>query len=63
MDKTKSPVSKAERTEHVVQKDNEQSVSFVNFNDNTVLNIFQVLSLLAEQNGTPKVKLTLRKEA
>lgn len=38
-------------------------VKFVNFDENTVLHIYQVLAdLLAEQNNVPKIKLSFKKE-
>lgn len=68
MEKIKNPDNAGTQSGQVIQKDNEldnepKQVTFVNFNDTTVLHIFQVLSdLLAEQEGLPKVKLTLKKK-
>lgn len=62
MSKTKNPASVVTTSRALQQKELKPSATFVNFNDTTVLHIFQVLSdLLAEQENTEKVKLSIKK--
>lgn len=67
MEKTNSPVNVASinrARDEAPSTTKETTITFVNFNDTTVLHIFQVLSdLLAEQDGFEPVKLTVAKEA
>lgn len=64
MDKKKSPVSASTLARHDVKpQPSNASFTFINFNDNTALRIYQVLAdLLCEQENIEPVKLSLKKK-